>query len=36
LYIVVCEKCGASNIKPQSHPDQIPNMVFCHRCNEIV
>jgi len=36
LYIVICDHCGASNIKPQKGTEPIPNLIFCHRCNEIL
>jgi hypothetical protein len=36
LYIVFCDNCGASNIRLHEEKDEIPTLIFCHRCEEIV
>ncbi|MDF1497599.1 MAG: hypothetical protein P1P90_06145 [Patescibacteria group bacterium] len=36
IYIVFCDNCGASNVKLRETRDEIPTLLFCHRCEEIV
>ncbi len=35
LYIVICDNCRASNVRPEE-TDEIKSLMFCHRCGLVI